>query len=113
MSKLFIEAGVIALTAFISPYRDDRQKVRRLVGEKHFVEIYCRCPIEVCEQRDVKGLYRLARENKIKEFTGISAPYEEPAAPDLVLDTQLLSLDDCVERVLSFLNHQNVIGGQR
>lgn len=91
MAKLFIEAGVIALTAFISPFRADRQRVRELVADGDFLEIYCRCSLEVCEQRDVKGLYRRARQGEIKEFTGISSPYEAPVNPDLVLDTDTAS----------------------
>lgn len=74
-AKLFVEADVIVLTAFISPFREDRERVRKLLGEQDFMEIHCHCPLEVCEQRDVKGLYRRAREGLIKNFTGISSPY--------------------------------------
>ena len=104
MSKLFIEAGVIALTAFISPFKADRQKVRSLVDEGDFIEIYCSAPIEVCEQRDVKGLYAKARRGEITGFTGIDDPYEAPADADLMIDTSQVSLDDAVARVLSLLN---------
>ena len=86
MVKLFVEAGVIALTAFISPLRHDRACVRQLVGEADFVEIYCRCSLDVCEGRDTKGLYRRARRGEIKEFT-ISSPYEAPEHPSLIVDT--------------------------
>jgi adenylylsulfate kinase len=106
VSKLFVEAGVIVLTAFISPFRADRQKARSLVGED-FVEIYCDCPLEVCEERDVKGLYRRARAGEIKQFTGISSPYEEPEAPELAADTTQ-SLDKCVEQVLEYLIQRGV-----
>ena len=109
MSKLFIEAGVITLTAFISPFRSDRKRVRALVGTGDFLEIYCRCSIEVCEQRDVKGLYKRAREGEVKEFTGVSAPYEEPEQPELVVETGSDSLEACTEQVLEFLRERGVI----
>ncbi len=108
MAKLFLEAGVIVLTAFISPYRAQRQWVRSLVGAENFIEVYCHCPVEVCEQRDVKGHYRRARAGEIKEFTGISAPYEEPEQADLVLDTAKASLDECVEQVLALLSERGI-----
>lgn len=103
MSKLFIEAGVITLTAFISPFKSDRQKVRDLVPKGDFIEIYCKASIEVCETRDVKGLYKRARSGEIKEFTGISSPYEEPENPELVVNTGELSVDKCVDQVIEFL----------
>lgn len=103
MSRLFIEAGVIALTAFISPLREDRERVRQIVGPENFVEIYVRCPLEVCEARDVKGMYARARTGEIKEFTGISAPYEAPEAPALVVDTSVSDLDHCLAAVLQLL----------
>jgi len=103
MAKLFIEAGVIALTAFISPFRAERDRVRKLVGNDNFIEVYCKCPFEVCEQRDVKGHYRRARTGEIKEFTGISSPYEEPDNPDLVLDTASNTLEECVKAVINLL----------
>jgi adenylylsulfate kinase len=109
MTKLFIEAGVIALTAFISPLARDRNRVRGLVPHGDFIEIYCRCPLEVCEQRDVKGLYRRARAGEIQDFTGISAPYEEPDNPDLVVETGALSLENSVERVIALLKSRAII----
>jgi adenylylsulfate kinase len=109
MSKLFLEAGVIALTAFISPYRSDRQKVRELVGPADFVEIYCRCSLEVCERRDVKGLYKRARHGEIKEFTGISSPYEEPVNPELIIDTGEASLEACVAQVVDYLGRNGYL----
>lgn len=108
MAKLFLEAGVLSLAAFISPYRRDREFVRDLVGEASFVEIYCRCPVDICEQRDVKGLYQRARRGEIKEFTGVSAPYEEPQSPDLVLDTSTMPVDQCVETVFGLLKQKDV-----
>jgi len=110
MAKLFLEAGVMALTAFISPFRADRARVRSLVPHGEFIEIYCRCSLEVCEQRDVKGLYKRARAGVIKDFTGISSPYEEPEAPELVVDTNLSSLDESVVLVLQMLRDRGIIG---
>ena len=109
VANLFVDAGVIVLTAFISPYRADREKVRALVGPDDFIEIYCACPVEVCEQRDVKGLYGKARQGLIKDFTGISAPYEVPENPVLALDTAALPLEECVSRVLDLLVQRKVI----
>lgn len=113
MSKLFIEAGIIALTAFISPFRADRDRVRSLVAPGDFLEIHCHCPLEICESRDVKGLYQKARRGEIKEFTGISSPYEEPEAPDLVLNTGSLSVDACAAEVIGLLRRKKVIGEKK
>jgi len=109
MTKLFLDAGIIAMTAFISPYRADRERVRTIVGPSDFIEIHCDCPIDVCEQRDVKGMYKKARQGLIKNFTGISAPYEMPAAPDLRLQTGSETLDECADRVLALLSDRGVI----
>ena len=109
MSKLFIEAGVIALTAFISPFQADRERVRKLVVLGDFIEIYCRCPLEVCEQRDVKGLYQKARQGKIAEFTGISSPYEVPESPELVVDTANQPLETCVENIMQYLAARQIL----
>jgi adenylylsulfate kinase len=109
MAKLFIEAGVIALTAFISPYRADRERVRALVSENDFIEIYCNSPLEVCEERDVKGLYKRARKGEIKNYTGISSPYEEPEHPDLVLDTANETVEANVEKILDMLEERHII----
>lgn len=100
MTRLFLDAGILCLTAFISPMRADRERVRHIVGPECFVEIYVKCPLEVCEQRDVKGLYKLARQGKIKNYTGVSAPYEPPEQPDLVLKTDQCTIDECVNQVL-------------
>ncbi|MCZ6576325.1 MAG: adenylyl-sulfate kinase [Gammaproteobacteria bacterium] len=113
MVRLFLDSGVIALTAFISPFSRDREVVRQLVTPPDFLEIYCRCPIEVCESRDIKGLYRKARAGEIAEFTGISSPYEEPSNPDLVLDTDSATLAACKESVLELLAKRGVIAPQR
>ncbi len=114
MARLFIEAGVIALTAFISPYRRDRARVRDLVGADNFLEVYCRCPVEVCEQRDAKGLYARARKGEIREFTGISAPYEEPDDPALALDTAADTVEACAAQVIELLRVREIVtpGGQ-
>jgi adenylylsulfate kinase len=109
MAKLFVEAGVIALTAFISPLRADRRRVRELMGQGDFLEIYVKCPLEVCETRDVKGMYQKARAGLIKEFTGISSPYEEPAHPDLMVDTARETLAESVNKVLALLRQRAVI----
>ena len=109
MANLFMEAGLIAITAFISPSRADRRRARRIVGSANFLEIYCRCPLEVCEKRDVKGLYKKARAGEIKNYTGISAPYEEPGRPDLMLDTDVKGLDECVDAVMDLLIDRGVI----
>ncbi len=107
--KLFLEAGVISLTAFISPFRKDRERVRSIIPHGDFVEIYARCPLEVCEQRDVKGLYKRARAGEIKQFTGIDSPYEEPVNPELILDTHLHTLDECVDQVIEMLRMRAVL----
>ncbi len=109
MSKLFVEAGVIALTAFISPFRADRQWVRSLLSDRDFIEIYCRCPLDVCEQRDVKGLYRRARAGEIKEYTGISSPYEEPEHPELILDTAGTSIEACADVIIDYLVRSGIV----
>lgn len=109
VAKLFVEAGVIALTAFISPFRADRERVRGLVMHGDFIEIYCKASLEVCEGRDVKGLYKKARAGEIKAFTGISSPYEEPLNPELVVETDRLSLDESAARVMDLLRRRGVL----
>lgn len=103
VSKLFLDAGTIVLTAFISPFREDRRLVRQLVNTTEFIEVYIKCPIEVCEGRDVKGLYKKARQGEIKHFTGIDSPYEEPEDPELVIDTAKLSIEQSVDKILNYL----------
>jgi adenylylsulfate kinase len=111
MAKLFVESGVIALTAFISPFREDRQRVRSLFPHGDFIEIYCNASLEVCEQRDVKGMYRRARAGEIPEFTGISSPYEVPDKPELDVDTGHENLETCVQTVLALLRQRGVLIG--
>lgn len=112
MSKLIIEAGVIALTAFISPFRADRDRVRALVNDGDFIEVYCRASVDQCESRDVKGLYAKARSGEISDFTGISSPYEEPENAEVIADTGSKPLDECVDRVIDYLVTQKVIARQ-
>jgi len=109
VSKLFVESGHIVLTAFISPYREDRQVVRALVDEGEFLEVYVKCSVETCEKRDPKGLYKKARNAEIPNFTGISAPYEEPANPEIILDTESYSIEECVDQLTDILTSKGYI----
>jgi adenylylsulfate kinase len=109
VAKLFLEAGVIVLTAFISPFRADRQRVRELMGEGDFAEIHIHCSIDECERRDVKGLYKRARAGEISNFTGISSPYEAPEAPELLLESDRQSLNECVASVVEWLEARGVL----
>lgn len=111
VAKLFVDAGVLVITAFISPFKEDRDTVRGLVKPGEFIEIYAKCPISVCAERDPKGLYKKAMAGEIKEFTGISQPYEEPVNPELVVETDKLSVDECVEKVLAYLKSKGIIKG--
>jgi len=108
VAKLMMEAGVIALTAFISPFKAERMRARQLVPHGEFLEIYCNCPLEICEQRDVKGLYKKARKGEVKDFTGISSPYEPPERAELVVNTGIDSLEDCAEQVLQLLEKRGI-----
>ncbi|MFF2795496.1 adenylyl-sulfate kinase [Lysinibacillus xylanilyticus] len=109
VSKLFVENGQIVLTAFISPYREDRQVVRELVEAGEFIEVYVKCSVETCEKRDPKGLYKKARNAEIPNFTGISAPYEEPENPEIILDTELHSIEECVDQLTDILTSKGYI----
>lgn len=109
VGKLFADSGVIAMTAFISPYRGDRDKARGLLEDGRFIEIFVEVPLDVAEQRDPKGLYKKARAGEIKEFTGISAPYEEPLSPEIVVNTGELDLDQSVDRVIRFLEDRDIV----
>ncbi len=109
VANLFADSGVIVMAAFISPYREDRDQARALNEPGRFFEVYCKCSLEACEERDPKGLYRRARKGEVKGFTGISAPYEEPESPELVIETDKHSPDECVSRVLGYLEDQGVI----
>lgn len=111
VAKLLSDAGVIAVTAFISPYRDDRRRAREIALEAggEFIEVFVDAPLEVCEQRDAKGLYRRARAGEIKEFTGISAPYEAPTDPEVAVQTAVLTREECVAKIITFLRPRLVI----
>jgi adenylylsulfate kinase len=113
VSKLFVEGGLITLTAFISPFIDDRKKVRSLFPHGDFLEIFVDCPIEACEGRDVKGLYKKARQGIIKDFTGINSPYEPPIKPELTIHTNDQTLVESVELVLGFLIDRGLVRDQR
>lgn len=110
VAKLFCEAGTIALTAFISPYRADRDAVRALLAPGEFVEIYVKASIETCEKRDPKGLYKKARAGELKNFTGIDDPYEAPEKPEITLDADKKGIDDLAYEVVSYLEKQHVLG---
>jgi adenylyl-sulfate kinase len=103
VAKLFVDAGNVVLVAFISPFIKDRDFARSLVRENEFIEIFVDAPIEICESRDKKGLYRKAREGLIKDFTGISSPYEPPLKPEIHLKTDIMSVEDAVEKILTYL----------
>jgi len=109
VAKLFTDAGLVAVTAFISPYRADRDHVRALMPAGDFVEVFIDCPVEVCEQRDVKGLYKKARAGEIKEFTGISAPYEAPENPELTINTAGQSVEESAKQIVAHLERHGVI----
>jgi adenylylsulfate kinase len=109
VAKLFMEAGVIVLTAFISPFRADRERVRGMVEHGDFMEIHCDTPIEICEARDVKGLYAKARQGRIAEFTGISSPYEAPVKPELCVSTGRATLENCVQHVLDEMIQRGIV----
>jgi len=103
VAKLFSDAGIVTLTAFISPFRKDRDNVRNLLPKNDFIEVYVNCPIEVCEQRDVKGLYKKARTGEIAEFTGISSPFEPPPNPEIEVRTNEQSVEQCVSIIVDFV----------
>ncbi|WP_163099840.1 adenylyl-sulfate kinase [Peribacillus alkalitolerans] len=109
VSKLFVDSGQIVLSAFISPYCQDRDSVRQLVEKGEFLEVYVKCSLEECEKRDPKGLYQKARNHEIPHFTGISAPYEEPLHPEIILDTEKYSIEECVQQLSSNLINLGLI----
>ncbi len=109
VAKLFVDSGQVVLTAFISPFQADRKIVRDLLEEKEFIEVFVKCPIDTCEQRDPKGLYVKARQGLIKDFTGINSPYEEPVNPELIIDTHSFSIEENVEQVINYLKQIGLI----
>ena len=109
MVNLFLDAGVLSLTAFISPLRADRKRVQEIIGSENLIEVYCNCSLEICEKRDVKGLYKKARAGEIKNYTGISSPYEAPVNPDIELDTGTRPLRECVNDIINELRERGII----
>ena len=109
VAELYCQAGLIALTAFISPYRVDRDRIRATMRPGEFIEVFVDTPLEICEQRDPKGLYKKARAGEIKDFTGISSPYEEPENAELVLDTAELTLNESVDKVIELLRERGAL----
>ncbi|OKL40430.1 adenylyl-sulfate kinase [Pontibacter flavimaris] len=106
VAKLMLDAGLVVICAFISPYREERELARQVVGPERFTEVYINCSLQVCEQRDTKGLYAKARQGLIKDFTGISAPYEAPQSPHLLLRTDRESIDDSLQKLIAFVEPQ-------
>jgi adenylylsulfate kinase len=109
VAKLFTEANIITIAAFVSPYREDRDNVRKLLDHGGFIEIYVKCSLEVCEARDTKGLYKKARKGEVKDFTGISAPYEEPLNPELTIDSSKLSVEESTRAILNYLEEKSYV----
>tara|TARA_Y100000589_G_scaffold294188_1_gene299663 strand:+ start:363 stop:980 length:618 start_codon:yes stop_codon:yes gene_type:complete len=104
VANLFMDAGIVAITAFVSPFKADRDKVRAIIGNTDFIEIYCAADLSVCEKRDPKGLYKKARLGEIKDFTGISSPYEIPDKPEIIIDTANIGLTDSVQKIITYLD---------
>lgn len=109
VTRLFIDANVMVLTAFISPYHKDRDLVRHSLGQDEFIEVFVKCSLEACEKRDPKGLYKKVRKGFIKDFTGIDSPYEEPRSPEIVVETERVSLEECVDIIVKYLEKNNYI----
>ncbi|WP_026676526.1 adenylyl-sulfate kinase [Fictibacillus gelatini] len=111
VAKLFVDSGQMVLTAFISPFLEDRDNVRKLFDQGDFIEVYVKCPLNECENRDPKGLYKKARNGEIREFTGISSPYEEPLNPEIVIETDQYSIEECADKVIAYLIEKGRIKG--
>lgn len=109
VAKLMLDAGLIVVTSFISPFRAERDLVRNMVGEREFIECYISTPLAVCEKRDAKGLYRKAREGKIKDFTGIDSPYEPPLAAEITIDTNANTTEELVERIIRYMQRNHLL----
>ncbi len=109
IAKLFTDAGVIALAAFIAPYKKDRDSIKNSMSDGEFIELYVKCSVSECENRDPKGMYKKAREGVIKEFTGVSAPYEEPVNPGIIVDTEKYNLEECVNQVIDYLEQKRIL----
>jgi adenylylsulfate kinase len=109
VARLFVDAGMITFVAFISPYRKDRERARNILEAGEFIEVYVKCPVEVCEQRDPKGLYQKAKKGEIKEFTGVSAPYEESLNAEIILETDRLAVEESVKKIIDYLEDRKII----
>jgi len=109
VARLFVDAGLFAITSFISPYRGDREMVRQLFEENEFIEIFVKCSLDECERRDPKGLYQKARIGIVKDFTGISAPYEEPINPEIIVETDQLSIEQSVSKIMNYLKGRDFL----
>lgn len=109
VAKLFVDAGIVVITAFISPYRADRKMARSLFAPGEFIEVYVKCPLHECERRDPKGFYRKARKGEIRNFTGITAPYEEPVEPEIVVETDRNSIEQAVNQIIDYLKSKEII----
>lgn len=109
VGKLMVDAGVVTMTAFISPYEEDRNIVRDILEDGEFIEVYTKCNLDECEARDPKGLYKKARSGEIKEFTGINAPYEEPSNPEIIIDTEQHSVEEAVEEIVAYLKEHKYL----
>jgi len=106
VANLFVDAGIVCLAAFIAPLTEDRKLLKEIIGLENFVEIFVDTPLEICEQRDIKGLYKKARNGEIKDFTGVNAPYEKPQNPDLIIDTSIESVEEAITRIVNHINHK-------
>ncbi|MEH7249648.1 adenylyl-sulfate kinase [Neobacillus niacini] len=109
VAKLFVDSGQIVLSAFISPFQEDRKLVRDMFEAEEFIEIFLKCPIQVCENRDPKGLYKKARKGDIPEFTGISSPYEKPSRPEIVIETDNMTIEESVEKIIAYLKDKKIL----
>lgn len=109
VAKLFVDNGTITITAFISPFREDRERARAILPQGEFIEVYIKCPLQACEERDPKGLYKKARNGEIPAFTGIDSPYEEPVNPELVIDTDGLSVQQSAAQIIQYLQDRRLI----
>lgn len=109
IARLFLDSGVVVLTAFISPYRNDRDFVRNLMQKGEFIEVYVKCPLETCKKRDVKGLYNKAEHGELQQFTGIDDPYEEPQHAELTIDTESMDVEQCIDTIIGFLERNKIL----
>jgi adenylylsulfate kinase len=109
VAKLFVDSGQLVLSAFISPFQEDRKLVREMFEAEEFIEIFLKCPIQVCENRDPKGLYKKARKGDIPEFTGISSPYEMPSRPEIVIETDNMTIEESVEKIIAYLKDKKIL----